>query len=257
VPGCGTDPLPIVRYDAKDRQRRLDLMRWGLLPFWAKDIKVGFSNINAKAEVIENKHAFREAFRQRRCLMPVDNFYEWKKTESGKQQAALWRSRSPTAAAWRSRAYAKTGVRRPVNVFAASRSSPRSPTNCAPSCTTGCLVLKPEAWPEWLGEEPADETRLKSLLAPTLRTVRWHVVLAGERACRQRQKQRPVADQTGCRSLDSKRRPKSIAGHISYARRVPQSTTHGGFKMPLRKVSLRNPAGSENPAVSPWLCQLI
>ena len=154
MPGCGTDPLPIVRYDAKDRQRRLDLMRWGLLPFWAKDIKVGFSNINAKAEVIENKHAFREAFRQRRCLVPVDNFYEraktasgkhkaferrrrlvsvdnfyeWKKTESGKQQAALWRSRSPTAASWRSRANGKTGVRRPVNVFAASRSSPRSPT---------------------------------------------------------------------------------------------------------------------------------
>jgi hypothetical protein len=87
--------------------------------------------------------------------------------------------------------------------------------------------------------------------------VRRHVVLAGERARRQRQKQRPVADQTGCRSLNHKRRPKSIAGHITYARRVPQSTTHGGFKMPLRKVSLRNPAGSENPAVSPWLCQLI
>jgi hypothetical protein len=87
--------------------------------------------------------------------------------------------------------------------------------------------------------------------------VRRHVVLAGERARRQRQKQRPVADQTGCRSLNHKRRPKSIAGHITYARRVPQSTTHGGFKMPLRKVSLRNPAGSENPAVSPWLCRLI
>jgi putative SOS response-associated peptidase YedK len=54
-------------------------MRWGLVPFWAKDIKVGFANINAKAEGIENKPAFREAFRQRRCLVPVDNFYEWKK----------------------------------------------------------------------------------------------------------------------------------------------------------------------------------
>ena len=43
-------------------------MRWGLVPFWAKDIKVGFANINAKAEGIEKKPAFREAFRQRRCL---------------------------------------------------------------------------------------------------------------------------------------------------------------------------------------------
>jgi NAD(P)-dependent dehydrogenase (short-subunit alcohol dehydrogenase family) len=49
------------------------------VPFWSKDIKVGFANINAKAEGIESKPAFREAFR-RRCLVPVDNFYEWKKT---------------------------------------------------------------------------------------------------------------------------------------------------------------------------------
>jgi len=62
-------------------------VRWGLVPFWAKDIKVGFSNINAKAEGIESKPAFREAFQRRRCLVPVDNFYEWAKTGDG--QAAL------------------------------------------------------------------------------------------------------------------------------------------------------------------------
>jgi putative SOS response-associated peptidase YedK len=84
-----TDPLPVVRYDAKDHQRSLDVMRWGLVPFWAKDIKVGFANINAKAEGIEKKPAFREAFRQRRCLVPVDNFYEWQKTPSGKQPYAI------------------------------------------------------------------------------------------------------------------------------------------------------------------------
>ena len=83
------DPLPVVRYDAKDHQRSLDVMRWGLVPFWAKDIKVGFANINAKAEGIEKKPAFREAFRQRRCLVPVDNFYEWQKTPSGKQPYAI------------------------------------------------------------------------------------------------------------------------------------------------------------------------
>jgi putative SOS response-associated peptidase YedK len=55
------------------------------VPFWAKDIKVGFANINAKAEGIENRPAFREAFQRRRCLVPVDNFYEWQKTPTGKQ----------------------------------------------------------------------------------------------------------------------------------------------------------------------------
>ena len=49
-------------------------MRWGLVPFWAKDLKVGFANINAKAEGIEGKPAFREAFQRRRCLVPVDNY---------------------------------------------------------------------------------------------------------------------------------------------------------------------------------------
>ncbi len=48
-----TDPLPVVRHDARVGERSLDVMRWGLVPFWAKDIKVGFANINAKAEGIE------------------------------------------------------------------------------------------------------------------------------------------------------------------------------------------------------------
>jgi len=79
-----TDPLPVVHYDAKADERSLDVMRWGLIPFWAKDIKIGFSTFNARTEEIDTKPAFREAFRQRRCLDPLDNFYEWKKTAAGK-----------------------------------------------------------------------------------------------------------------------------------------------------------------------------
>ena len=84
-----TDSLPVVRYDPKAGQRSLDMLRWGLIPYWAKDIKVGFANINAKAEGIESKPAFRKAFERRRCLVPVDNFYEWRKTATGKQPYAL------------------------------------------------------------------------------------------------------------------------------------------------------------------------
>src|ERR1700731_4183471 len=108
-----TDPLPIVRYDAKEGQRSLEVMRWGLIPYWAKDIKIGYSTINARAEEIETKPAFREAFRQRRCLVPLDSFYEWKKVGTGKQpyaialadrrlmgMAGLWETwRSPAAGA--------------------------------------------------------------------------------------------------------------------------------------------------------------
>jgi putative SOS response-associated peptidase YedK len=82
-----TDRLPVVRYDAKAGERSLDIMRWGLVPYWAKEIKVGFANINAMAETVDMKPAFREAFQRRRCLVPVDNFYEWKKNTSGKRAA--------------------------------------------------------------------------------------------------------------------------------------------------------------------------
>src|SRR5207302_3042399 len=66
-----TDPLPVVRHDPRAGERILDVMRWGLVPFWAKDIKVGFANINAKAEGIAGKPAFREAFQRRRCCEAV------------------------------------------------------------------------------------------------------------------------------------------------------------------------------------------
>jgi putative SOS response-associated peptidase YedK len=58
-----TDPLAVVRYDATAGERSLDVLRWGLVPYWAKDLKVGFANINAKAEGMENRPAFRGAFR--------------------------------------------------------------------------------------------------------------------------------------------------------------------------------------------------
>jgi len=64
-----TDQLPIVRFHAKAGERSLDLARWGFVPFWAKDLNVGFASINAKAEGIENRPAFREAFQRRRYLV--------------------------------------------------------------------------------------------------------------------------------------------------------------------------------------------
>jgi putative SOS response-associated peptidase YedK len=61
----------------------------GLVPFWAKDIKVGFANINAKAKGLQTRPAFREAFQRRRCLVLVDSIYEVKTTAAGKQPYAI------------------------------------------------------------------------------------------------------------------------------------------------------------------------
>ncbi|MBT2707206.1 SOS response-associated peptidase [Pseudomonas sp. ISL-84] len=60
-------------------------MKWGLVPFWAKDEKIGYKMINARAEGIDSKPSFKKPFKSKRCLIPADGFYEWKKTEEGKQ----------------------------------------------------------------------------------------------------------------------------------------------------------------------------
>ena len=60
-------------------------MRWGLIPFWAKDANIGYEMINARAETVAEKPAFRESFKSRRCLIPADGFYEWKKVGKAKQ----------------------------------------------------------------------------------------------------------------------------------------------------------------------------
>ena len=87
--------VPIVRRRRDADRRELVLARWGLVPFWARDEKIGHKLINARAESVTSKPAFREAFqRGRRCLIPADGFYEWQKTEAGRKQPYLVRPRA-------------------------------------------------------------------------------------------------------------------------------------------------------------------
>ena len=81
-----TQEVAAVRLRRATSERELVLMRWGLVPFWAKDIKVGYRMINARAETVARLPAFREAFKRRRCLIPADGFYEWQKTGGGRKQ---------------------------------------------------------------------------------------------------------------------------------------------------------------------------
>jgi len=79
----GTD-IPAIR-QLPERPRELVLLRWGLIPSWAKDEKNGYRMINARAESLTQKSAFKNAFRYRRCLIPASGFYEWQKTNGRKQ----------------------------------------------------------------------------------------------------------------------------------------------------------------------------
>src|SRR5258708_4323753 len=74
-----TQPVAAIRQDAKEPKRSFGLLRWGLIPYWAKDTSIGFKTINAMSETAAEKPAFRDAMRRRRCLIPADSFYEWKK----------------------------------------------------------------------------------------------------------------------------------------------------------------------------------
>lgn len=67
--------VPIIRFSPAGRL--LDLAHWGLIPFWAKDPKSGYSTINARAESVDTKPTFRGPFKSRRCIVPADGFYEW------------------------------------------------------------------------------------------------------------------------------------------------------------------------------------
>lgn len=68
-----------------DGRRVFTSLHWGLIPSWAKDRKLGYRTINARAETVAEKPSFRTAFKSRRCLIPADGFYEWQTTPSGKQ----------------------------------------------------------------------------------------------------------------------------------------------------------------------------
>ena len=170
-----TDNLPIVRYEAKAQHRTLDLMRWGLVPYWAKDIKIGFSTINAMAETVDAKPVFREAFQRRRCIVVIDSFYEWKKLDAKNRQpyaiALADRSLMALDGLWETwRSPAKEMIRSFTIV------TTRPNELCGELHDRMPVILPAETWPRWLGEESAEPGQLKSMLVPyTNEMVCWPV----------------------------------------------------------------------------------
>ena len=82
-----SQPVAAVPNDGKNQ---LDFFVWGLIPFWAKDSKIGSRMINARAETVDQKPSFKAPFRRRRCLIPTNGFYEWQRQPGSKTKTPMY-----------------------------------------------------------------------------------------------------------------------------------------------------------------------
>lgn len=159
-----TQNIPIVREESG--KRHFALARWGLIPHWAKDTKIGYHTINARAETVTSKPAFRNAFKHRRCLIPADGFYEWEVVPGSKVKQPWFivlRDREPMAFAglweqWRS----------PEGEELESCSIIVTEANeiMRPIHDRMPVILAPDDWDAWLGTEAKDAGGLQGLLKP-------------------------------------------------------------------------------------------
>jgi putative SOS response-associated peptidase YedK len=159
--GAPSQEFLVIRQNHQTGKRSLDLLKWGLIPYWCKDPKGGRKPINAKAETVANLPIFRDAYPRRRCILPVDGFFEWRAAEGGKAPyaiamkdgspfgiAGIWENwKEPASGEW-IRTFAVITV--PANEMIAQIHD-RMPA-----------ILKPESYDRWLGIEPD----ARELLAP-------------------------------------------------------------------------------------------
>lgn len=154
-----------VRFNTKTGERRLDELRWGLVPSFAKDAKVGWKTINARAETVDTAASYRNAFVKRRCLIVADGFFEWKAERQRKQPYAIaLQSGKPFAIAglWEAWHDPASGEWLRTCTIVTTEANP----------TVGQIhdrmpvILEERDYARWLGEVPAEPSELKELLRP-------------------------------------------------------------------------------------------
>jgi putative SOS response-associated peptidase YedK len=166
--GAPGQELLVIRENHKTGERSLDFLKWGLIPHWSQDPKGGRKPINAKAETVMKLPTFREAYRLRRCIVPIDGFFEWQATKGGKQPyaiamkdgspfglAGLWENwKDPATGNW---VRTFTIITVPSNDLV-GRIHDRMPA-----------ILRPEEYERWLGPDPDPNDLLVSFPSERLR----------------------------------------------------------------------------------------
>lgn len=150
----------------RDRERHLDYLRWGLVPRWAKDLRIGSKMINARAETVATKNSFRSAFKRRRCLVAADGFYEWQRRDDDtKQPMFIHRSDGdPLAFAGLYERWTDAEGLREIHtctiITTSANDMMASIHNRMP------VLLAPKDWDQWLDPEQQDAEALQSMLVP-------------------------------------------------------------------------------------------
>jgi putative SOS response-associated peptidase YedK len=159
-----TQNIPIVREE--EGKRRFALARWGLIPHWAKDMKIGYSTINARAETVADKPAFGNAFRNRRCLVPADGFYEWQAIAGSKVKQPWFialRDREPMAFAglWERWRNPEGEELESCSIIVTDANEIMRPIHDRMP-----VILAPEDWDVWFETDTKYAGSLQSLLKP-------------------------------------------------------------------------------------------
>ena len=154
-----SQPALAVRRHPETGARHLDLLLWGLVPHWTKDLKAARRPINARAETVVSSPMFGRAFATRRCLVPVDAWYEWQVTPEGKQPFAFARPDRETmafAGLWES--WMTPGTAKVLRTFAIITTTANA--TAAPVHDRMPVLIQREDWPLWLGEADGDTAGL-------------------------------------------------------------------------------------------------
>jgi putative SOS response-associated peptidase YedK len=138
-------------------------MKWGLVPNWAKDMKIGYKMINARAETIDTKPSFRNAFRKRRCLILADGYYEWQKSEQGKKPFRfVMKNATPFAFAglW------ETWTKKEQQLISCTIITTDSNEVAKDVHDRMPVILPPNSYDQWLDPAFENTEQLKMLLKP-------------------------------------------------------------------------------------------
>lgn len=143
-----TQDAPVVRRE-RDGTRQLVLMRWGLIPGWSRGPDAKYTMINARADTVASKPAYRTSFRERRCLVPADGFYEWQVVGKGKQPMRIVRAdRAPFAMAGLWDRWDPRDGTSPVESFTIVTTEANA--RLRPIHDRMPVILAPDAWDAWL-----------------------------------------------------------------------------------------------------------